>query len=233
MNTTVHADLPAAPQFYWHVADMSDAREAHRIHCEALQGSAQGLVRADGLAHFERHTGADGVMVCCRSPSQEMVAYAILGTHSHNADHLAGLMGISSAQRTRFAILDGVATRPAWRGFHLHQASIMERISHARTIQRTLLAATVSPNNWFSLRGLLDAGFTVSGFAVVYGGLDRLLLMRNLEVHAVAWRPAYSVTSDDIAAHQAALAGGLLGYACSEMGSKQWQVQYGMPADCV
>ncbi len=232
MNTTVHADLPALPQFHWHVADLGDARDAHKIHCEALQGSAQGLVRADGLAHFERHTGADGVMVCCRSTSLEMVAYAILGTHSHNAEHLAGLMDISSAERAKFAILDGVATRPAWRGFHLHQASIMERISHARTIQRTLLAATVSPNNWFSLRGLLEAGFTVSGFAVVYGGLDRLLLMRNLEIDDVVWTPAYSLASDDIAAHEAALASGLLGYACNETGSGQWQVQYGRPVHC-
>ena len=232
MITSVHTEPPFQHQFRWHVAGMSDAKEAHRIHCEALQGSAHGLIRADGLDHFERHTGADGVMVCCRSASREMVAYAILGTNSHNADYLAGLMGISSTERAKFAILDGVATRPEWRGFHLHQASITERIHHARTIQRTLLAATVSPHNWFSLRGVLDAGFTITGFAVVYGGLDRLLFTRNLAVDDVVWTPAHSVVSDDIAAHQAALASGLQGYACNEASSGQWRVQYGRLADC-
>lgn len=232
MSIKVPADLFPQAQFHWQIAGMSDAREAHRIHCEALKGAAHGLVRVDVLAHFERHTGADGVMVCCRSASQEMVAYAILGTNSYNADYLADLMGISSSERAKFAILDGVATRPAWRGFHLHQASITERISHARTIQRTLLAATVSPNNWFSLRGVLEAGFTVNGFAVVYGGLDRLLLMRNLDIDHALWTPAHSVASDDVDAHRAAMDEGLLGYACNKASSGQWRVQYGSPAHC-
>lgn len=231
MNTTGHTDLSTQAQFHWHVAGLSDASEAHQIHCEALQGAAQGLVRADELAHFERHTGADGVMVCCRSASQEMVAYAILGTNSHNADYLADLMGISSSERTKFAILDGVATRPSWRGFRLHQASITERIRHARTIQRTLLAATVSPNNWFSLRGVLKAGFSITGFAVVYGGLNRLLLMRDLADRDDLWTPALSVRSDDIAAHRRALEGGFSGYACTQNSDGEWQVQYGRPAD--
>lgn len=158
-----------------------------------------------------------------------MVAYAILGTTSKNSDHLAELMGVSHAERTKFAILDGVATRPEWRGFRLHQASITERICHAKRIQRTLIGATVSPKNYASLRGLLSSGFIIGGYALVYGGLERLLLKRDLNVETVIWRPGHSVDASDVNAHCAALANGFFGYACNEASDGNWHVDYGTP----
>jgi hypothetical protein len=229
MNIPNSAALSLPIKFDWHVADINDAKEAYVIHLDALQGVANGLVRADNIEHFERHASTDGVMVCCKSALKKMVAYAILGTTSKNADNLAELMGVSHAERSKFAILDGVATRPEWRGFHLHQASITERVWHAKRIQRMLIGATVSPRNYASLRGLLSSGFTIIGYALIYGGLERLLLMRDLSVETVIWRPGQSVVASDVNAHCAALANGLFGYACNESRDGNWCVDYGIP----
>lgn len=217
--------------FTWYLGDLDDARRAHAIHCKVLRDIPAGMLRPVDLDFFNQHTGAEGLLSCCKSRQGEMVAYGVLGTHSANTAHLATLLGIDAAERARFAILDGVACRPEWRGFQLHQAAIAERLAHARTMRRTLIGATVSPLNVVSLRGTLMAGFTITGAALVYGGLPRLLLLSDREQDPIFWKPVRSIDARDFAAHQQALADGLQGYACNEARDGSWRAHYGIADD--
>lgn len=87
--------------------------------------------------------------------------------------------------------------------------------------------ATVAPSNLPSLRGLLGEGFTIRRCALVYGGLQRLLVLRDLERAAPRWIAARRVRADDYDAHQAALADGLFGFGYVEGEAGAGYVVYG------
>ncbi len=225
-------------QFSWRRLQASEAGLAHGVHLLAIADQAFGLVRPDELPHFVAHTdagGQAGVIIGCfchaaaitAGLAGKMVAYGVLGMNSATSAHMADLLNVPPSANGRFAILDGVACLPAWRGYGLHRDSIQARLTHAHSLGRTLIGATVSPENTVSLRGLMEAGFLVTNFAMMYGGLARFILQKNLELPAAAWSLEQKIDTCNRSAHQAALALGLSAFACGQAGSGNWQLHYG------
>jgi hypothetical protein len=157
----------------------------------------------------------------------QLVAYGVLGIQSGTVAHLASLLALAPDDRRRACVLDGAASLPPWRGHNLHRAAIDARGELARALGRTLMLATVAPENMRSLRGLLLQGYTVHGYATVYGGLPRLLMARDLLRPQSEWQAARQVLAADHAGHQCALAEGLRGYGCQQDANKAWHIMYG------
>ncbi|HSY28804.1 MAG TPA: hypothetical protein VK832_14945 [Burkholderiaceae bacterium] len=214
-------------QFKWHLLDSHEAEQAYQVHLDAIAGQAIGLVRSDDLPHFIAHTGAAGAIIGCFAADGKMVAYGVLGTNSATASHMAKLLHVKTADLERFAILDGAASLSEWRGYGLHRELIQLRLDLAITMGRSLIGATVSPDNILSLRGLLAAQFQIRDFATLYGGLPRLVMQRDMTTVESSWALVRLVDVSDQAAHQAALAQGLIGYACSQTDNQDWQLHYG------
>jgi hypothetical protein len=217
----------AEPAFSWRMMRAAEAAQVHQLHREVLAHAPQGMVRPDDLGHFERHAAAQGRILCCHADG-ELVAYGVLGMESPAVDHMAQLLGVGAAGRARLCVLDGAASLPEWRGRRLHCAAIAERVALGRELGRTLAAATVAPENMRSLRGLLLEGFSVCGYAVVYGGLPRLLVQRDLLLPTQEWRTARRVAHGDHEGHRRALANGLQGFHCWQDQHEQWHVEYGL-----
>jgi GNAT superfamily N-acetyltransferase len=173
------------------------------------------------------HTGRDGVLRACLHGGAAMVGYGVLGIDSPMAAHLAGLL---AADPARFAILDGAAALPEWRGFGLHQAAIGARIAWAAARGRTLIGATVSPHNLRAMHSLFRAGFRIHAYAPMYGGLERLLVLRDTQAPAPQASAALRVAATDCGAHRAALAAGLAGLDLHQDAGGSWSVGYGPPA---
>jgi hypothetical protein len=213
--------------FSWRLMLPQEAALVHQLHRAALAHVPQGMVRPDDLSHFERHAAAQGRILCCYADG-ELVAYGVLGLDSHAVDHMAELLGASAADRARMCVLDGAASLPEWRGRRLHCAAIEERMALGRELGRSLVTATVAPENMRSLRGLLLEGFTVRGYAIVYGGLARLLVQRDLLLPAQEWRAGRRIAHEDHAGHRRALADGLQGFHCWQDERERWFVEYGL-----
>lgn len=208
--------------FDWRLTHDFDA--IHALHRAVIENTPAGMVRPDDLAHFKRHTGECGDTLGCFLDGGSLVAYGVLGVHSPTVSHLADMLDCDPA---RFCVLDGAATLPEWRGYKLHYEVIDERMLHARRLGRTLVGATVSPDNIRSMRGLFRAGFEVYRYAIVYGGLARLVMRRDLGIERAAWELEMRVPARDHLAHRAALAAGLTGYACRQDEQGAWHIDYG------
>lgn len=215
--------------FHWRVMRPDEATTVHALHAAVLARTPSGMVRPDALSHFEQHTEKLGRILGCFADG-ELVAYGVLGIHSETVHHLSDLLQLSAAERARLCVLDGAASLPAWRGHSLHCVAIAERSALGRSLGRSLVAATVAPENLRSLRGLLKEGFTIHDFGYVYGGLARLIVKHDLLAPATAWRTASTVAVSDYSAHQAALARGLVGHACTQDADKNWHIEYGQPS---
>lgn len=226
----MHASLPPKP-----VADAAadlvwrpsvDAAAAYAVHTAAIAGAPAGMVRPDPLSHFQQHVERDGCLLACLDASAAMVGYGVLGIDSPIAFHLAQLLGADPA---RFAVLDGAAALPRWRGYGLHQQAIDQRIACASARGRSSLGATVSPSNLRAMRSLFRAGFRIAGFARLYGAMERLLVLRDTRAPVRHNSIATWIDATDSAAHQAALAAGLAGLDLRQDGDARWRVGYGLP----
>ncbi|MBA5638455.1 hypothetical protein H3H37_15455 [Duganella sp. LX20W] len=212
--------------FRWRPLRQEEARIAWALHAQVFAATPVGMVRPDQPGHFEQHIQALGRILGCFIGDQ-LVAYGVLGMRSETVAHLAELLALAPADRARACVLDGAASLPPWRGHNLHQAAIDARGELARSLGRTLVLATVAPENMRSLRGLLLQGYAVHGYATVYGGLPRLLMARDLLRPQKEWRLTRQVPAADHAGHQSALAGGLRGYGCQQDAAKAWHISYG------
>jgi hypothetical protein len=216
--------MPAAgtADFSWRLT--SDAMRVHAIHSAVLARTPAGMVRPDPITHFENHIARHGVTLGCFLDDGQMVGYGVLGFDSLVVDHLSGLL---KADTRRFAVLDGAAALPEWRGCGLHQAGIEQRIAHAAASGRTLIGATVAPHNLRALRSMFRAGLQIHAFALMYGGLVRLIVQRDMLLPLQQFDRACSVPVADHAGHQAALADGLVGFGCSQDQAGNWRIDYG------
>jgi GNAT superfamily N-acetyltransferase len=200
-----------------------DAGRVHALHREVLAHTPDGMVRPDPLSHFEAHTGESGQTLGCYAADGSLAGYGILGLCSHTVLHLADLLRTDPGA---LCVLDGAAALPEWRGYGIHRLAIAERLALARTLGRSLVAATVFPDNVRSMRGLLDAGLRIRRFATLYGGLPRLVLQGELARSCPLPAPTLTVPVRDLAAHRHALDAGLTGYGCRKEADDTWVVDY-------
>jgi len=209
----------------WRVCD--DATGAYAIHRIAFEHAPPGMVRSDPASHFDRHTGADGVMLGCYLDDHKLIAYGLLALRSPIVGELAAKLEVEAQ---RLCVLDGAAALPQYRGFGMHHAAIEQRLAYALASGTGLAAATVSPANLRALRSLLRAGLRIRRFSFMYGELPRLIMQRDLQRPVPRVDHVRDVPAGDVAAHQAALGDGLTGYACHRHDNGAWVVSYGHPA---
>jgi GNAT superfamily N-acetyltransferase len=203
-----------------------DPARVYALHLKVIARTPPGMMRPDPLSHFAAHAGANGQTLGCFTPDDILIGYGVLALHSPTVDHLADLLDIEPG---RLAILDGAAALPEWRGHGIHRLAITQRMELAQSLGRSAVAATVAPENIRSLRGLLDCGLTIRGHAMLYGGMPRLLLRRDLGRGPGLLLAQQSVPARDIKAHRKALDAGLTGYACRQDESAAWVVDYARP----
>jgi hypothetical protein len=212
----------AAQKLTWQVTEDADA--VHALRCSAIAAASPGLVRADTKDYFEEFRDGAGWLMACVDARRQMVAYCALALRMPVVSCLADELG---ADLAGFCVLDGTCVAPDWRGLRLHQAAINERLRLAAVLGLSVAAATVAPENIYSLRGLLKSGFEVRRFATVYGGLERLVVCRTIAAETQAWQFVRLVPLGDRSAHQSALADGLAGYACVSNEQGEFALQYG------
>jgi GNAT superfamily N-acetyltransferase len=220
-------ELADSVRIIWRAVQTHEAPIVHAVHLEALAGMDQGLVRPDTLDHFVAHTGRLGTILGGFAEGTGLVAFGVLGVSSGTATHMAQVLAIDTTHWHRFVVLDGAASLPAWRGQNLHRELIRARLEHAEQIGRTLVGATVAPGNIPSLRGLLSMDFRIQAFAMLYGGLPRLVVKRDLLAPAPSWKLEHKVPVADIHGHEHALKEGLVGFGCSENEDGAWIIHYG------
>lgn len=220
---------PHSPSLHWRQVQPEEALYVYRLHLKATADAPPGLVRPDTLAYFQQHLAHFGYIIAAFNEDAEMLAYGVLSLGSPLVAQIAKHLALDAAQAAQLVFLDGAATHPDWRGQSLHQRLIEERIQLAKRLGCELVASTVAPTNRASLRNLLAAGLGIRRFGWLYGGLPRFIVLRE-PCDSVKPQAVRRVMLEDLEGHQAALAVGLLGFACQPLPEQRgWQVLYGLP----
>ena len=77
--------------------------------------------------------------------------------------------------------MDTCVVAPEHRGHHLEQRLLDHAEKHIDTSRFHILLCTVSPNNPASLHSVEKTGYRIASRTIKYGGLDRYILIRNLQ----------------------------------------------------
>ncbi len=110
---------------------------------------------------------------------QRLAAFFILRYCGEDAHNYASVMGLPQAQWKYWANGDSAAVHPDYRGNRLQQR-MMLLAEQWRDPAIIGVAATVSPENPYSLNSLLACGYTVERRCAMYGGHDRCVVAKRL-----------------------------------------------------
>lgn len=211
------------PALEWRCLLPQEAPLAYKLYLQASANLPFGVVRPDTLATFNDHLGDNGCILGAFQ-GQQLLAYGMLSFQSELCQQLAEQLTPPSTLET-LAVLDGAACHPTWRGKHLHQQLVQQRLKWAQQLGYQSIIATVSPHNLPSLRNLMRAGFCVQRAIQAYQGLERLLLLHRPEQ---SWQEVCRVAVDDFSGHHEAATVGLQGFNCLQA-AEGWQLCYGYP----
>ena len=136
---------------------------------------------------FLRRNTYDTLAVCFNDPSLvlgayyegELIAFGILYVAGKTDENLAkDIDGVSDV--TENANIKLTIVRPDYRGNGLQYELITRLGEHARQSGFKWLSSTVSPANPWSRRNLERCGFTVHKILQKYGGMQRILFVKQI-----------------------------------------------------
>ena len=204
----------------------SDAEAIFAVHCAATRGLPNDMVRRESL-EFILEQIDDGFVVGVFSEAAILVAYGALTVVVEEVDKVANILDLDAASRARFCLLDGGAVHPDWRRRGMHREIIAARLRYAKVLGKDLVGATVSPRNIQTLKNTFNAGFRIMQAELLYGGYERLILVRDLRGGLPRFIGFQSVIAEDFSQHINAIRAGLAGFELLRNDQGQAIVQYG------
>lgn len=95
-------------------------------------------------------------------------------------DNLGRHLNLTDQQLLQCAHMDSAVVHHSYRGHHLQSqmASLAEQMLHP--MPYTYLLATVHPDNCYSLNSMKRCGFDVVKETLLYGGLPRAILLKEI-----------------------------------------------------
>ena len=105
--------------------------------------------------------------------------YLIVRFCGRSAENYASFLGVPRPEWDSWANADSAIVCSDWRGNGL-QRKMLEAALPLFPAAITHLAATVSPENRYSLNNALASGFVIRARREMYGGYDRYLLEKEL-----------------------------------------------------
>ncbi len=221
-------DMAMPPALTFRPLRSADAEAAFAVHHAATHRLTNDIVRRESREFICGQIG-DGFVLGGFAESGSLVAYGALMVAVDETDKIADMLELDVANRARFCLLDGTAVHPDWQRRGIHKAMIAARLDHARNLGQDLVGVTVSPRNMKSFKNLLNAGFCIEQAGLLYGGYERLILLRDLRGVLPSFVRSASVLAENFAQHRDAIKTGLAGFELSLSDQGLAIIQYGRP----
>ncbi len=119
---------------------------------------------------------------CCIGAFSDgrLAAFSLSVANRATDRNLAKKLGCTDEELLKYVTYDTTFIHPAYRGFGLQKYFIPIKDEHARERGALYALCTVSPDNPHSLANVQASGFQIVRRAVLYGGVERLILKKAL-----------------------------------------------------
>jgi len=219
-------EIASIPGLSFRLLSSADVDLALAIHESAAGRLTNDIVRRESREDIQKQID-DGFVVGAISGEGVLAAYAVLSVLREETDDLSTVLDLDDRERSRFCVLDGVAVLPEWQRKGVHELLIRERLCYARDLGRDLIGVTVSPRNTRSLQNLLSSGFRIARGAMLYGGFERLILVRDMRWMPLPFVGVQSAIADNFKQSLDAIRKGLFGFSLTWNDHGEAVIQYG------
>lgn len=133
--------------------------------------------KEDLLHDFEK----DNIILGYMTPAQELVAVVIYLKEGYDTSNYGYDLGIEGEALLNIGQVDTVLVKPDYRGNNLQyiMCQLVEEL--ARETNTSMICATASPFNPFSVNNFLKLGYEIKADKLKYGGLRRYVLAKSLK----------------------------------------------------
>lgn len=127
------------------------------------------------LSSFPTHT------IGFVTDTNELIALGIYKTVGNSPDNYGCHYGLAGDILNSIGHIDTTIVAPSFRGNKLQKHLILAMEGIARKEGKKTLCATVSPDNYYSLNTFLNLGYQIKANKLMYGGLRRYVLAKDLD----------------------------------------------------
>jgi GNAT superfamily N-acetyltransferase len=194
----------------------ADIRSLVTLHQDILGTNHHAhVLRRDDVSKFQENLVRPNITFGAFA-DDDLVGYAAIAFGVDATRYLIPFAGEPTLQPERAALHDGSGVHPRWRGRGLQTQLNHQRIATAAAAGCTDVVGTVSTHNPFSLSNHLKLGFVVRGAALLYSGMERLVIRMRLseEQPQPSSMVGCRVPLSDWASLERRLAAGYVGVAC-------------------
>lgn len=120
------------------------------------------------------------LLLAIHEPSQSIAGYFMILFPGINEKNLGCQLQFTEEQLALSCHMESTVVHPLHRGHHLQTRMALKAQEYLSQQPYRYAFATVHPDNQYSLESMLRSGYQVVKEAKLYGGLDRLILKKDL-----------------------------------------------------
>jgi predicted GNAT superfamily acetyltransferase len=124
-----------------------------------------------------------GTFLGVKTNFAQLIAFsALITTYEKEILEYARLVDLNKRPWTEICILDTVVVAPEFRGNGIQRELVQQLMELAKIKHsKKYMLCTVHPENTFSLNNFIKLGFEIKSSKIIYGGLSRYILLKNLD----------------------------------------------------
>ena len=114
------------------------------------------------------------------SDSNEVAGMFAIKYPGMTPDNLGRYQSFSEEQLQLCAHMESTIVHPQYRGYHLQAQMAQEAEELLEKLPYKYLFATIHPDNQYSMNNMMRCGYRPVAQAKLYGGLDRVILLKEI-----------------------------------------------------
>ncbi|MBY0754332.1 GNAT family N-acetyltransferase [Clostridium sardiniense] len=129
---------------------------------------------------FREIINGKGKVIGCLTKNEELIALGVYGNFKYDKNNYGHDIDIKGEKLLTIGQIESIIVSEEYRGNRLQEklCKILEEIGKLN--KTSIMCATVSPNNHFSLKNFLLLGYEVQKEKLKYGGMRRYILVKQL-----------------------------------------------------
>jgi len=182
-------------EFLFRLANVSDIPMIVQLMTQVKKAMPQKEWFVDDNAEYLQHllNGHGFILLAKEALTQHLAAFFMVKFPGLSKDNLGYHLGFSEEELAQCVHMDSCVVHPDFRGQHLQSRLAALAEQHIQEYMTTpakqqiqqipyrYLLATVHPDNCYSLNSMLRCGYRIMKETYLYGGLPRIIIMKELK----------------------------------------------------
>ena len=143
----------------------------------------------------------------------ELIAFGIIQIPGESKENLGKDIGIAQGDLLNVSHIQFIVVHPYFRGNSLQNKIAKYLLSIVKEMNYQYVLGTISPDNYYSLKNMLQLGFVIRELKEKYGGKLRYIIYKDITIiKDQKWLEIIKINAHDIDGQKKLLRNGFMGF---------------------